>query len=105
MDLKQFRLSKEGILPSRIVVGLTAGGWKYEIKDSQDPLRISHGMFAKEAGKRVAYQDACKARGAVIYDWKSMNEITVYRQSWMSVNLPTMTAMGEKVYHVVEVFV
>ncbi|KAF1757356.1 hypothetical protein GCK72_013811 [Caenorhabditis remanei] len=90
-------LSKEGILPSRIVVGLTAGGWKYEIKDSQDPLRISHGMFAKEAGKRVAYQDACKARGAVIYDWKSMNEITVYRQSWMSVNLPTMSAMGEKI--------
>ncbi|PIC33851.1 hypothetical protein B9Z55_013687 [Caenorhabditis nigoni] len=90
-------LVKEGILPARIVVGLTAGGWKFEIKESQDPLRISHGMYAGEAGKRVAYQDACKARGAVIYDWRTMNEITVYRQMWMNVNLPSMKAMGEKI--------
>uniref|UniRef100_A0A1I7V061 Glyco_18 domain-containing protein n=1 Tax=Caenorhabditis tropicalis TaxID=1561998 RepID=A0A1I7V061_9PELO len=90
-------LSKEGILPSRVVVGLTAGGWRYEIKDSEDPLRVSHGLFAKESGKRVTYQEACRARGAVFYDWNSMNEITVYRQTWMNVNLPTMKAMGEKI--------
>lgn len=89
-------LSKEGILPSRIVVGLTAGGWKFEIKETQDPLKISHGQYAENNGKRVSYQDACRARGAVIYDWQTMNEITVYRQTWMSVNLPTIKAMGEK---------
>lgn len=90
-------MSKEGILPSRIVVGLTAGGWKFEIKETQDPLKISHGQYAENNGKRVSYQDACRARGAVIYDWQTMNEITVYRQTWMSVNLPTIKAMGEKV--------
>uniref|UniRef100_A0A8R1E0Q8 Glyco_18 domain-containing protein n=1 Tax=Caenorhabditis japonica TaxID=281687 RepID=A0A8R1E0Q8_CAEJA len=89
-------LSKEGILPTRLVIGLTAGGWKFEIKNSQDPLRVSHGDFAKENGNRISYQEACRARGAVVYDWQVMNEVTVYRQTWISVNLPVMKAMGEK---------
>ncbi|CAL2040188.1 unnamed protein product [Caenorhabditis brenneri] len=90
-------LSEEGILPSRLVVGLTAGGWKFDIKEEQDPLRVSHGDPADRPGRQVSYQEACKARGAVIYERHTMNEMTLYRQTWMSVNLPTMEAMGQKI--------
>ncbi|CAI2352005.1 unnamed protein product [Caenorhabditis sp. 36 PRJEB53466] len=91
------QLTEEGLLPHRLVIGLTAGGWKFEIKDAQDPLTVIHGQFAKTPGRRVSYQDACRARGAVVYNWEVMNEVTVYRQTWISVNLPTKKALGEKI--------
>ncbi|CAI5448838.1 unnamed protein product [Caenorhabditis angaria] len=88
------KLAEEGIMPHKLIIGLSASGWVFKVPSV---LKINHGMYADEIGRRISYQNACKARGAVLFDNKTLNEITIRGQDWTCANLPSENALGMKI--------
>ncbi|CAB3409672.1 unnamed protein product [Caenorhabditis bovis] len=87
------KLSENGVMPNKVVVGFTAGGWMFEVPNV---LRINHGDFATSEGKRIPYQDTCKTRGTIVFDNQTLDEVTLYRNTWVSANVPTRQGLGKK---------